>query len=203
MARLLIKSSGPQAQAIDLKLGPNRLGRSPDSDFQIDHPTVSGRHCEIVLGGKSIIVRDLGSTNGTFINGEPIKEAELHAGQMLRLGTVEIELESEQVEISIPPQEVSQGPSPSFMPDGHPACLNHPGLAATHFCIHCSQCFCDACVHEIHRVGGIPLKLCPVCGGRCEPLGEVTARGKPAKKKKSLLGLWHETLKITTRRFRK
>ncbi len=45
MARLIIKSAEFADRVIELNLGINRLGRSPESDVQIEHPTVSGRHC--------------------------------------------------------------------------------------------------------------------------------------------------------------
>src|SRR6266446_3364573 len=88
MARLVIKSEGFRNQVIDLKLGVNRLGRSPDNDFQIEHPTISARHCELELGDGEIVVRDCDSTNGTFVRGEPVREARLCAGQCFWLGDV-------------------------------------------------------------------------------------------------------------------
>ena len=50
MARLIIQSKGFKDQVIELKLGVNRFGRTQGNDFQIEHPTISSRHCEIVLG---------------------------------------------------------------------------------------------------------------------------------------------------------
>ena len=85
MARLVIKSAGFRSQVIELKLGANRLGRSSDNDFQIEHQTVSGRHCEITLADDHLLVRDCGSTNGTFVAGRRITETALYAGQELCL----------------------------------------------------------------------------------------------------------------------
>ncbi len=73
MARLRVKSSESSARVIDLKLGLTRLGRNPDNDFEIDHPTISGRHCEIWLDDRGVVGRDVGSTNGTFIDGQPVR----------------------------------------------------------------------------------------------------------------------------------
>src|SRR6266567_3117522 len=56
MARLLVKSEGFGNQVIELKLGVNRLGRSPDNDFQIEHPTISANHCEVVVADDELIV---------------------------------------------------------------------------------------------------------------------------------------------------
>ena len=79
MARLLIKTDGIENRLIELKLGVNRIGRSPDTDFAITHPTVSSLHCEVVLMEEGVTIRDLESTNGTFVDGRPVREARLSA----------------------------------------------------------------------------------------------------------------------------
>jgi predicted component of type VI protein secretion system len=66
------------------------IGRADDNAFQIVEASVSGRHCEVRLRGKELDVRDLRSTNGTFIEDRPITETILQAGQTLRLGEVEL-----------------------------------------------------------------------------------------------------------------
>jgi FHA domain-containing protein len=65
------------------------IGRSRSSDLTLEDDRVSRRHCELELRRDGrLLVRDLGSTNGTFIGGEPLlEEASLHVGQILRLGT--------------------------------------------------------------------------------------------------------------------
>jgi len=94
MARLLIKSDGFQNQVIELKLGATRLGRSPENDFQVEHPTVSATHCEVQLGDGEIIVRDCDSTNGTFIDGDQIKgDAPLAPGATVRFGDISLVFE--------------------------------------------------------------------------------------------------------------
>jgi predicted component of type VI protein secretion system len=65
-----------------------------DNAFQIAEPSVSSRHCEILLQGGEVLVKDLNSTNGTFINGEKITERVLKPGQTLRLGNVELKLDA-------------------------------------------------------------------------------------------------------------
>src|ERR1035438_7147122 len=94
MARLVIKSTENGDRVIDLNLGVNRLGRIPKNDFPIEHPTVSSRHCEIVLANDGVMVRDCTSANGTFVNGERIQEATLSVGQTLHLGEVELVVET-------------------------------------------------------------------------------------------------------------
>src|SRR6266540_1097749 len=90
MSALLIQRGANGTQEIVLKPGANRLGRNEQNDLPINDPTVSGFHCEIDFEHGTVIVRDLGSTNGTFINSVPIRQAILEPGQTLRLGSVEL-----------------------------------------------------------------------------------------------------------------
>src|SRR5262245_9714163 len=105
MARLIVKSVGFGDQVVQLHLGRNRLGRSSENDFQIEHQTISAYHCEIALADGEVTVRDCNSTNGTFLDGQQIKEAKLAAGQILALGDVELLVESTDVTIAIPKVE--------------------------------------------------------------------------------------------------
>src|SRR5262245_56118013 len=102
MARLLIKSEEFGNQVMDLKLGVNKVGRSPANDFQIEHATISATHCEIVVADGAVIVRDCNSTNGTFFQGNPVQEIRVAAGQTFCLGEVEILVESTEVRVAIP-----------------------------------------------------------------------------------------------------
>jgi pSer/pThr/pTyr-binding forkhead associated (FHA) protein len=90
MPRLLINPGTPSTWEIQLRPGSNSLGRGAANDFTIDHPSVSGSHCQIVLENGSALIRDLGSTNGTYVNRAPVKEAPLQGGQTIHLGGVEI-----------------------------------------------------------------------------------------------------------------
>jgi len=79
----------------ELKADKTTIGRVEDNVFQIAEPSVSSHHCEIVLSGNDIVVKDLNSTNGTFINGEKVSESPLKSGQILRLGQIEMRLETD------------------------------------------------------------------------------------------------------------
>jgi len=191
MAKLLIKSDGFRSKIIELNLGVNRFGRVPGNDFQIEHPTISAKHCEIVLGDGELIVRDCGSTNGTFVDGEPIGQARLSAGQILRLGDVELLVESTDVKIAIPKFETVRPVAPPIvLTDGSLVCPRHKHATVTHQCTHCREVMCDECVHRLRRRGGKLLKLCPVCSHKVESItGEK-------KKKKSFLGFLQRTVKM-------
>jgi pSer/pThr/pTyr-binding forkhead associated (FHA) protein len=94
MARLVLLSEGFTGRTYELKTEKTTVGRLPDNTFEIPEQSVSSHHCEIHLRGGEVLVRDLDSTNGTFINGEKTSESVLKPGQILRLGSVEMRLES-------------------------------------------------------------------------------------------------------------
>jgi pSer/pThr/pTyr-binding forkhead associated (FHA) protein len=95
MAKLVLLSEGLTGKSHDLKVDKTTIGRLEDNSFQISEGSVSSHHCEVLLRGKDVIVKDLNSTNGTFINGERVTtEAPLKPGQILRLGQIEMRLET-------------------------------------------------------------------------------------------------------------
>src|SRR5688572_622456 len=94
MAKLVILSAGMTGRSHELKVDKTTIGRVEDNTFQISEPSVSSHHCEVVLRGTEVVVRDLNSTNGTFIGGEKVTEAVLKPGQTLRLGQIEMRLET-------------------------------------------------------------------------------------------------------------
>src|SRR5580658_2726583 len=94
MAKLVVLTQSMAGRSCDLATERTTVGRVEDNAFQIAEPSVSSRHCEILLRGADIVVKDLNSTNGTFINGEKIAEGVLKPGQTLRLGNVELKLDA-------------------------------------------------------------------------------------------------------------
>ena len=95
MPKLVVLSEGLTGRAHELKVDKTTVGRLDDNTFQIPEQSVSSHHCEVLLKGTDVIVRDLDSTNGTYINGEKISEKVLKPGQILRLGNVEARLEAD------------------------------------------------------------------------------------------------------------
>ena len=88
---------GPQAE-LTIDSGPDaghthrasdhalRLGRSPDNDVILRDPATSGHHARIERRGEAFWLVDLGSTNGTFVNGESVQEKQLANGDRVTLG---------------------------------------------------------------------------------------------------------------------
>ncbi len=95
MAKLVVLSEGLTGRSHELKVDKTTIGRVDDNTFPIAEPSVSSHHCEVLLRGAEVLVKDLGSTNGTYINGQRITESVLKPSQILRLGQVELRLESE------------------------------------------------------------------------------------------------------------
>ena len=94
MPRLVLLTEGFTGRSFELKAERSTVGRLEDNNFQIPAPSVSSHHCEILLKGNDVVVKDLDSTNGTFINGEQVTEAVLTVGQTVRFGSVEARLEA-------------------------------------------------------------------------------------------------------------
>jgi pSer/pThr/pTyr-binding forkhead associated (FHA) protein len=65
------------APAIDLQKEMTLIGRSEDCDIRIDHKSVSKLHCVLVKTDGLVLLRDLGSTNGTRVNGQRVRRAAL------------------------------------------------------------------------------------------------------------------------------
>jgi len=64
------------------------LGRRPDSTLQIPSRDVSRQHCQITIGDDAVVVKDLGSSNGTYVNGKRVAEKKLAPGDRLQVGPV-------------------------------------------------------------------------------------------------------------------
>lgn len=72
---------------------PMIIGRKPEADLRIPLSDVSRAHCQLTLEGEKVRLRDLGSSNGTFVNDQQVESAELHAGDRLRIGPVQFTIQ--------------------------------------------------------------------------------------------------------------
>ena len=92
LPRLLIRS-GPRAGSIlQLRYPATTFGRGAETDYRFaDDDQMSRVHCQIVCENNRFVLRDLNSTNGTMVNGNPATEVELRPGDVIQLGQVELE----------------------------------------------------------------------------------------------------------------
>ena len=74
--------------------GPVTIGRMPECDINLADPNVSRRHAEIRPAGTGFVVVDLGSTNGTRVNGAPVSEQSLRDGDAITVGATALRFEA-------------------------------------------------------------------------------------------------------------
>lgn len=188
MHRLVVNPGTPQAWEIRLRPGTNRVGRADHNDFQIPDLSVSGTHCQIHVAEDSVVIVDLGSTNGTYLDRTRIGAAKLNSGQIIRLGGVEAVYYADgqgpgkaaaatpppipipAVPTAPPPLAPPLSGSGDTTPDtGRRFCKFHPAAPARYFCRKCNRAFCEACVATRHAGGTVRME-CRSCGVECVPL---------------------------------
>src|SRR5947207_15570315 len=92
------------------------IGRREDCDFRIPLGEVSRKHCRLIKDGNSLRLEDLGSSNGTFRNGERVQEGELNPGDTLQVGPVIFVLQIDGVPADEELQPVVNAPEPVAEP---------------------------------------------------------------------------------------
>jgi len=112
MAKLVILNQGMTGRTFEVNVERTTVGRVEDNTFQIADASVSSHHAEIIQQGPELLIKDIGSTNGTFINGEKITEAVLKPGQTLRFGQVELKIDDGQP-VSAPATAAAPAPAPA------------------------------------------------------------------------------------------
>ena len=101
---VLFKKNGSQ-KAFALPSNVTVIGRRHDCDLCIPLMPVSRRHCQLSLNNESLTIRDLGSRNGTYLNGKRIDEATVQPGDYIKIGplTFALQIDGQPKEI-VPPE---------------------------------------------------------------------------------------------------
>ena len=86
MAYVRVKKGKQAGEVFDIGVGPLKIGREDDQTVRVTDEGVSRAHAEIFIMGGTAYVKDLRSTNGTFVNGEPVLEEELQPGDEVKVG---------------------------------------------------------------------------------------------------------------------
>jgi len=92
-AFLLVHTDGAPRVRFDLGGAVISIGRASDNDVIVDDPEVSRHHCQLKLQHGAYSLADLGSRNGSWINGQPVSEVALGPGDVIRIGSTEIEFQ--------------------------------------------------------------------------------------------------------------
>jgi len=120
-------------QRFDLENPVTRIGRREGNDWIIQDGSVSGTHCEIEKTKTGFILRDLGSTNGTKINGETVKVSGVYKNDIILIGDVSLTIAGDDVPLNrtgdtqnisrttiiIPSHPVTQTPPEAFAKKGN------------------------------------------------------------------------------------
>jgi len=117
MAKLLVKILGEYSVEHFLEADEISIGRRKENMIAIAEGSVSGLHARITRSGGRFVFEDLGSTNGSYLNGKQVKSTPLDTNDVLVLGTVEC------VFIGDPVQRPASLPKP---PRPLPAMPKHP-----------------------------------------------------------------------------
>ena len=152
------------------------IGRGPDNAIVINNPSVSARHAQLQLAGETYRLKDLGSTNGTRVNGKPVTETLLSFDDRIRFGAAEASFEGDTSgsrplpqleEIKARPAELSAAPADfaNVSPFRAPKTTERPSSQWNFYRLG----DCSACVSRKHDRG--------VDDARAKPLKTLLFRG--------------------------
>lgn len=87
-----LRSENDATRLVNLQAGAISIGRASDNDLLLADNTVSSHHARIFTYLESSYIEDLGSTNGTYLNGKRIQKHTLHVGDIIQLGKLELKI---------------------------------------------------------------------------------------------------------------
>jgi FHA domain len=93
MPVLIVKFEGSVLQKVAINGGPITIGRGPDNSIAIDNLAISNHHAEIKSEQGRLVVEDLNSLNGTFVNNQRVKRSALKHGDVVLIGKHSIEVD--------------------------------------------------------------------------------------------------------------
>ena len=124
-------TSADHTLSFELRAGvPQLVGRAPTCDVPIIDPTISRRHAELRCDDDGVQVRDLESSNGTFVNGARIESCRVSAGDRLTFGHVEFTVEVVEAPEPAPPLVDTRTPQGATIVRQRPVSMHTPPLAA-------------------------------------------------------------------------
>ena len=86
VAKLITTSSSGEQKEYPLTAETMTIGRKPGNDIPIDNLSISGKHAQVITILEDSFLEDLGSTNGTYVNGKLVKKHALEDGDVITLG---------------------------------------------------------------------------------------------------------------------
>lgn len=95
MPKMIVSIDGVVIKEVQLTKERTTLGRRPYNDVVIDNLAVSGEHAALQMNGSEVVLEDLNSTNGTYVNGKAVKKQALQNGDTIEVGKYKIKYVSE------------------------------------------------------------------------------------------------------------
>src|ERR1700733_12452851 len=105
---IIVTKDGTELLRKTVRPGDYVIGREPGCEVHVEAELVSRRHAQLTVNFDHVLIEDLGSSNGTFVNGEPVKEAtRLWPNQKIQIGSARVEIRRIK---TVPPPDVSLAP---------------------------------------------------------------------------------------------
>lgn len=95
MPKMIVSIDGVVIKEVQLTKERTTLGRRPYNDVVIDNLAVSGEHAALQMSGNDVMLEDLNSTNGTYVNGKAVKKQALQNGDTIEVGKYKIKFVNE------------------------------------------------------------------------------------------------------------
>jgi pSer/pThr/pTyr-binding forkhead associated (FHA) protein len=95
MPKMIVSIDGVVIKEVQLTKERTTLGRRPYNDVVIDNLAVSGEHAALLMSGNEVMLEDLNSTNGTYVNGKAVKKQALQNGDSIEVGKYKIKFVNE------------------------------------------------------------------------------------------------------------
>jgi hypothetical protein len=111
MSRLVLKFEGSSLKEVPLGTRPVTIGRAPDNDIPIDNLAVSNYHARVYVEAGSLVVEDLNSLNGSFLNDIRVERAMLKDGDTILIGKHEI-LVDQTHDVALISDDLRKAPAP-------------------------------------------------------------------------------------------
>jgi hypothetical protein len=111
MSRLVLRFENAMLKEVPLGTQPVTIGRAPDNDIHIDNLAVSNYHARVYVEAGSLVVEDLNSLNGSFLNDIRVERAMLKDGDTILIGKHEIQVDQIH-DVAVPADGLRKAPAP-------------------------------------------------------------------------------------------
>lgn len=144
MPKMIVSIDEVVIKEVQLTKDRTTLGRRPYNDIVIDNLAVSGEHAVLQMNGSEVVLEDLNSTNGTYLNGKAVKKQQLQNGDSIEVGKYKIKFVADNVAnefdktmvVKARPAAAPQPPNLGATPSGFPTVSgDSQGLGAFHAAI--------------------------------------------------------------------